>query len=763
VVTINIGGKKPNALTALKGSGSSSSVVPNKSSPTGYSDSKGQPVSYDPKKARGGGGGGSSSGGGGSSTPTTTTPTIVPTKVTSKDPLTGFTPVYDGGTLLGFKQSSTGAFVPKETTMSGGGSYNPNLVTPITSTVNGVTSTVGYSNVSGSGSTNLVQQGDKTYYNVASGSGRLTNRYATTVQQVQQQEQSEITLGQTVQQAQQARERAIQESKFNFTFRDIDWYGTGSGRSATGFTAQQYIENKYQDVAVGIVGRKFSEVVRPYAVKLLPTTVTNWLDTKVQPMRITDTLKLAGASPFMVTSGEIASQIYPTKLYTKGVGQEQVINMDTSKFNIITKTTGGKKDVTSISQMIVKQSGENKLASIGKVASFKNQPKLGIGYDGSVLDYRILNLKQSKPTFDYFIGSAKTSNVAKYTRIVKTDMGFTKLSIEGQGVYGKTFSWGQTYPKGKMSDIYAGFITKPTGNIYTYYGGEATKTASKVFSEVNSKILIQKITPRNINLYEFIPSKSILTQKQTGQFITGSVKIAQEQARNIITPALRLEVETVGAITKSILPQLTIPKQVTSQKLNQVQIQMPKQDTQQRVTQVQMLTPKQETRLNFKPASAQGIAQRQEPIQKLATVPALKQVQEPIQTNRMGIPNLNLKFEFLPEKIPVFKLNPKIKPTNTLKGLYSVQVRRGGKFYNVGNTGSVKEALSIGSGKVGRTLAATFRISGKGMTGTPKGFYSRRTKEGTLFIEQPKYRLSTSSEVGEIFGYKRNSKRRKKK
>lgn len=131
----------------------------------------------------------------------------------------------------------------------------------------------------------------------------------------------------------------------------------------------------------------------------------------------------------------------------------------------------------------------------------------------------------------------------------------------------------------------------------------------------------------------------------------------------------------------------------------------------------------------------------------------------PSSTSGSSRGSSSMSYTFEP---PVTKrYEPKYNSLKSLGGIFTVQVRRKGKFYNVGKSSNLMEALSIGRGKVGRTLAATFRIGGTSKIGTPTGFYTKRTKEGTLFIEQPKYRLSTRSEVAEIFGYKRASRRRK--
>ena len=86
-------------------------------------------------------------------------------------------------------------------------------------------------------------------------------------------------------------------------------------------------------------------------------------------------------------------------------------------------------------------------------------------------------------------------------------------------------------------------------------------------------------------------------------------------------------------------------------------------------------------------------------------------------------------------------------------------MRRFGVFKPVGTGLNLKQAFSLGSERVGRTLGATFKITtgtGKGLDlPTPKGFKKKKTKGGILFIEQPKFRLSTGTELKEIQSFRR--------
>ena len=90
--------------------------------------------------------------------------------------------------------------------------------------------------------------------------------------------------------------------------------------------------------------------------------------------------------------------------------------------------------------------------------------------------------------------------------------------------------------------------------------------------------------------------------------------------------------------------------------------------------------------------------------------------------------------------------------------MFTVSVRRKGKFKPIGVFGSASQAFRVGKSRVGGTLAATFKVSGPATLRTPSGFYTKKTREGTLFIEQRKYRLSTGTEKREIKLYGRKKK-----
>lgn len=110
---------------------------------------------------------------------------------------------------------------------------------------------------------------------------------------------------------------------------------------------------------------------------------------------------------------------------------------------------------------------------------------------------------------------------------------------------------------------------------------------------------------------------------------------------------------------------------------------------------------------------------------------------------------------------------PKPSKSRKKRGDFMVSIRRYGKFKPIGTGLSLQKAMSIGKRKTATTLGATFKITPTSRQsflglGTPAGYKRKTTKGGILFIEQPKYRLSTGSEIGEIqFAKKRRRKKKK--
>jgi len=120
-------------------------------------------------------------------------------------------------------------------------------------------------------------------------------------------------------------------------------------------------------------------------------------------------------------------------------------------------------------------------------------------------------------------------------------------------------------------------------------------------------------------------------------------------------------------------------------------------------------------------------------------------------------------------KSPIKRTPPRFprrkKGERKRRGTFGVQVRRGGIFKSVGSGLTLKQAQELGQQRVSQTLGATYKITGLGQQRlrTPVGFRTKATKEGTLFIERNKYRLSKKGEKREIQIAKRVARKPTKK
>ncbi len=150
---------------------------------------------------------------------------------------------------------------------------------------------------------------------------------------------------------------------------------------------------------------------------------------------------------------------------------------------------------------------------------------------------------------------------------------------------------------------------------------------------------------------------------------------------------------------------------------------------------IKILQPKQELKL------------QQKQLQELQITPLGARLRTP----RIKQPKPKIK-----EPKP-FKFRLDLKTTKepaSSGGLFSVAVRRRGRFRTIGKGLSLKQATAVGKQRVSSTLAATFKIEGLGKAAaTPKGF--RRGKGLGTFIERRGLRLSTGTETKEILQSKR--------
>jgi len=255
-----------------------------------------------------------------------------------------------------------------------------------------------------------------------------------------------------------------------------------------------------------------------------------------------------------------------------------------------------------------------------------------------------------------------------------------------------------------------------------------------------------------------LPEQIKLIQQQANTLAIGTevskatATVQTPTVKAIITPKLTLDTKQI-TITKQatttqqiVLPstaQVSIVKIMQGLETKQIQTPSTKLGIKQRQTPLNKLETKLNTKLNIKQvqvlSSKQGIKQRQVTMTKLVT---------PSPTATPIIPIIPTKTitPFIP------KLTRGLTPPRQ-KGLFNVQVKRRGTFRTIGTGLSLTKALGVGQQKVGRTLSATFKLVPQQRGGlqsikTPFGF--KKKKKGLIFIEQPKFRLSTGSEVKSI-------------
>jgi hypothetical protein len=207
-------------------------------------------------------------------------------------------------------------------------------------------------------------------------------------------------------------------------------------------------------------------------------------------------------------------------------------------------------------------------------------------------------------------------------------------------------------------------------------------------------------------------------------------KLYPDYQKEIIKPSFMLKEKEVSVISSGY-GLVSLPKQEAAQQTRQRSISssalISPQITETKTKQVQILQQKQ--------------VQKQKQIFKY-NFPKQTFGEPRIQTPKIYIPNI--------------KFGTGIQTSKG--GSFVVSVRRFGKFKPMGIFGTQKKAFSFGKFKTSKTLAATFKVSGRGVKQPQNIFGFRRKKskkEGIVFIEQPRFRLSTPTEKSEIFSYRR--------
>ena len=395
-------------------------------------------------------------------------------------------------------------------------------------------------------------------------------------------------------------------------------------------------------------------------------------------------------------------------------------------------------------------------------------------YSGSLTEKSLLKINLNTKIIDYEKGytglfkypkQRKTKTVKGFTNKKQSYLTLTEMkelpqfSTNLYNVYG-----GRT--------AFIGRKTKRVGNLKVTTFGRKTSTLKEFVVEYKEPEIVDSVGKSNILVFSgggtqmsiqksisklkqrsiSIP-KSVL--KQSRKFSKGVAVVTYGKQSNILIPVIQPRIKS-EVNTKQIIKEVPSVKQkefsVVIAKENQIQI--PNQKTISKSKTIQKpifkLLPKEEQK------SIQKVTQKQIP--KLIQKPILK------LTPKNPPPRIPPKFPRRATKPFRFKLK-----NYSSKGLgsfnFTIFGRRFGKFNPIGTATSSGQAIKIGTEFAGKTLGATFKVFGKGFKSPKslKGFTTKDTKQGRLFIEQPRYRLSTGTEKAEIKMFKQMKGGSKKK
>ncbi len=216
----------------------------------------------------------------------------------------------------------------------------------------------------------------------------------------------------------------------------------------------------------------------------------------------------------------------------------------------------------------------------------------------------------------------------------------------------------------------------------------------------------------------------------------------QQQIQTVSAlPRITERVRSVEIPTQRVsLRQAFVPTQRISQVITPRQISRTRQDTRQIQIQIQ---PQIQVQI---PA--------QVPIQRVRTFELQRFFTS--RPQRIFAPRIPIRIR--PPRTPIIFPPLRSREEERIRGpSFPVFLRRRGQFRIIGFGRTAREAVSIGTRAAATTLAATFKVPGVRPIRIP-GFTTRQTRRGTLFIEQPRLRLSTGSEVLEIQRARRRSR-----
>lgn len=316
---------------------------------------------------------------------------------------------------------------------------------------------------------------------------------------------------------------------------------------------------------------------------------------------------------------------------------------------------------------------------------------------------------------------------------------FASLDISKE-IEGLTKSIGKTInPNGKVYSIgeimdYSRLVGGE-GSIFSIAGGGSKTSFAKTFAQVSETSLKSSV-------------RGVITTSTSAESTIGTGAKLITSASSLTSTTVPISEVTLDTIQTPKLESVTGTKEIVSPKITSLQTTRQSGRTRQEIKSIQSIDSltKQRTDLVTKQKQASNLSQKLR----------LRLMQKQVSEYSSIVPPLKIKTEGF-----------SILKTPTLKGLYIkpkkekfiALVRRRGMFSPVGVARTYGQAFNLGLSKVGGSLGASFKIVGKGKRTPrlPTGIYASR-KEAGVFIEKPSKRLSTRSEVSEIFGYRKKKK-----
>ena len=562
------------------------------------------------------------------------------------------------------------------------------------------------------------------------------------------------------------------KSKREITLGDVDFLRTFAGgqsyteggtkyyrldeseefKEVSGVTLPEYIDVKYQRF-IEPIGQKISKKV-------------GLSGEKKYSFSISDTLKFAFFNPFLRTTGEIYSSL-PKQTKVKFQGVEQGTSpteiRTQIKFRNEAGEVGGAVGLTKI-----QSSGQiQKTKSL--VAGIKSKPY-----------YDLFRRKMVYKNQETFFGITRGLS-AEQTATLKTTSKRFRVEKQVKGIFQSEIG---ALKKGGIGSRVSGQYEKFASGSFSISKGQA----KQVFGVAKTTTGTETVSAGRI--IKLPPELRPLLKKgpKTTPALTPALKTIQSDVSGVITKAVGTTTSkpAIPTVIKSASTTVTPTLSKTKVQLTQI----PKQEvTTQPISRtgqpIFRTGTKTKSDLNLAFSSREQTKQksglktktisRQAPAFKESSLFRQKenQLSKQATSSRLALrtkTKTQSKFATIPTSISISPSTRGFKPLGLGKKskiepktvTYTVSIRRFGKFKPIGRVRSQRKAFEIGRKRVSQSLGASFKIEGAGTKfKTPKGFYSKTEKGGRLFIEKPKYRLSTKSELGEIQTFKRRSPKKK--